>query len=475
MTSKESTKDRLTEGFIRFFERWTPNSMVFAFLLTIIVAVLALIFTNTPLLISVPDGNLSLVDAWVKGFWNLLTFSMQMALIMITGSVVATAPPVKRGLHRLAYLPNSAFSAVLLILIVTGVTYWIHWGVGMMFSINLGREILAASKDKGYKIHQPAFVALSYSTFAAGIGLSQAAPILGATPNALRDLVVSESAKAYIPETVPLTQTVLSPVNLLQCALIFAVVLVMAWLLYPKKDTQIVELSDELYQDVKKSAETKLERHKATSPADWINHSPLLNLVIGGFGLFWIIKLMLSGGFANISLDNINFILLILGVLLCRDPETFCSCVVNATASVWGIIIQFPFYAGIFGIIAYTGLSDVIVNFFMSFATKENFPMVAYIYSAILNMAVPSGGSKFAIEAPYILDICSRLDIGVEKILLAYTFGDQTTNIIQPFWALPFLAMYKIDFKHILPFAFIVCIAAIIINCIFTGFIYQMV
>lgn len=475
MTPKESTKDRLTEGFIRFFERWTPNSMVFAFLLTIIVAVLALIFTDTPLLISVPDGNLSLVDAWVKGFWNLLTFSMQMALIMITGSVVATAPPVKRALHRLAYLPNNAFSAVLLILIVTGVTYWIHWGVGMMFSINLGREILAASKDKGYKIHQPAFVALSYSTFAAGIGLSQAAPILGATPNALRDLVVSESAKAYIPETVPLTQTVLSPVNLLQCALIFAVVLVMAWLLYPKKDAQIVELSDELYQDVKKSAETKLERHKAISPADWINHSPLLNLVIGGFGLFWIIKLMLSGGFANISLDNINFILLILGVLLCRDPETFCSCVVNATASVWGIIIQFPFYAGIFGIIAYTGLSDVIVNFFMSFATKENFPMVAYIYSAILNMAVPSGGSKFAIEAPYILDICSRLDISVEKILLAYTFGDQTTNIIQPFWALPFLAMYKIDFKHILPFAFIVCIAAIIINCIFTGFIYQLV
>ena len=103
---------------------------------------------------------------------------------------------------------------------------------------------------------------------------------------------------------------------------------------------------------------------------------------------------MASGGFANISLDNINFILLILGVLLCRDPETFCSCVMQATASVWGVIIQFPFYAGIFGMIAYTGLSDVIVNFFMSFATKGNFPMVAYIYSAILNMAVPSGGSQ---------------------------------------------------------------------------------
>ena len=470
MSTNGTMKDRLTTGFIRFFEKWTPNSMVFTFLLTIVVGILALLFTPTPLLFTSAEGQLSLVDAWVQGFWNLLTFAMQMALIMITGSVVATAPPVKRALHRLAYVPNSPFSAIMLILLVTGITYWIHWGVGMMFSINLGREILAASREKGYKIHQPAFVALSYSTFAAGIGLSQAAPILGATPGALQDLVVSDAVKAYIPETVPLTQTVLSPINLLHCGLILLVVIVLGWALYPKKDSQIVELSDELYEDIKKSGEAQLSRHKATSPADWINHSPLLNLVIGGFGLFWIIKLMASGGFANISLDNINFILLILGVLLCRDPETFCSCVMQATASVWGVIIQFPFYAGIFGMIAYTGLSDVIVNFFMSFATKGNFPMVAYIYSAILNMAVPSGGSKFAIEAPYILDVCSRLDIDVGKILLAYTFGDQTTNIIQPFWALPFLAMYKLDFKHILPFAFMICIAALIIDCIFTGF-----
>lgn len=215
--------------------------------------------------------------------------------------------------------------------------------------------------------------------------------------------------------------------------------------------------------------------HEGTRPADWINHSPLLNLVIGGFGLFWIIKPMAVGGFANISLDNINFILLILSVLLCRDPETFCSCVVQVTTSVRGVIIQFPLYAGIFGIIAYTSLSDVIVNFFMSFATKDNFPMVASIYSAILNMAVPSGGSKLAIGAPYILAVCSRLDIDVGKILLAYTFGDQTTTIIQPLWALPFPAMYKLDFKHILPFAFMIRIAALIIDCIFTGFVYQLI
>ena len=180
--------------------------------------------------------------------------------------------------------------------------------------------------------------------------------------------------------------------------------------------------------------------------------------MIGGFGLFWIIKPMAVGGFANISLDNINFILLILSVPLCRDPETFCSCVVQATTSVRGVIIQFPLYAGIFGIIAYTSLSDVIVNFFMSFATKDNFPMVASIYSAILNMAVPSGGSKLAIGAPYILAVCSRLDIDVGKILLAYTFGDQTTNIIQPLRALPFPARFRLLRK---PIFFPGCVAGV--------------
>ena len=139
MSTNGTMKDRLTTGFIRFFEKWTPNSMVFAFLLTIVVGILALLFTPTPLLFTSAEGQLSLVDAWVQGFWNLLTFAMQMALIMITGSVVATAPPVKRALHRLAYVPNSPFSAIMLILLVTGITYWIHWGVGMMFSINLGR------------------------------------------------------------------------------------------------------------------------------------------------------------------------------------------------------------------------------------------------------------------------------------------------------------------------------------------------
>ena len=134
MSTNGTMKDRLTTGFIRFFEKWTPNSMVFAFLLTIVVGILALLFTPTPLLFTSAEGQLSLVDAWVQGFWNLLTFAMQMALIMITGSVVATAPPVKRALHRLAYVPNSPFSAIMLILLVTGITYWIHWGVGMMFS-----------------------------------------------------------------------------------------------------------------------------------------------------------------------------------------------------------------------------------------------------------------------------------------------------------------------------------------------------
>ena len=474
-----NSKQKLTfsEKFIRFFDRWTPNSMVFAYLLTVIVAILVLIFTDTPVLFNSPDGHVSLVNAWVQGFWNLLTFAMQMSLIMITGSVVATSPPIKKLLKKLAQIPNNAFGAFALLITISWILTWIHWGVGMMVSINLGREILAAAKDKGYPVHSHLIIATSYCTAIGGVGISQAAPLLGATQGYLKTLVTEETA-AYIPDVVPMAESVLSPVNLIQCVVIFVIIFAVGWAMHPKKDkvTQCVGISDELYNEMKAiDASTSVARKKASSPAEWINNSPLLSILIGAFGLFWIIRLLIVDGFINISIDNFNFLLLMLGVVLCRDPETFCKGVMNAVSSVWGVIIQFPFYAGIFGLIAYTGFSEVLVDFFLSFATKETFPVITYIYSAILNMAVPSGGSKFAIEAPYLLDICAKLDVDIGQILCSYTYGDQTTNIIQPFWALPYLGLYKVDFKHLLPYTFVICIVSLIVCIIFTGFIYNIV
>jgi short-chain fatty acids transporter len=198
----------------------------------------------------------------------------------------------------------------------------------------------------------------------------------------------------------------------------------------------------------------------------------ILSLIIGIAGLIWIVKFVVTQGLNNISINNFNFIMLIFGVLLCGSPNQYIKCVQSSVGQTWGVIIQFPLYAGIFGLIVYTGLATVIVNFFMSFATTRNFPVICFIYSSILNMAVPSGGSKFIIEAPYIIDVAAKLNVNIGVILDAYTAGDQVTNVIQPFWALPFLAAFQIDFKKILPYTCVACAGAYIVYLIFYGFIF---
>jgi len=445
--------------------------MVFAFILTLLVAVLVLIFTDTPIITNSADGHMSLMNAWVGGFWNLLTFAMQMSLIMVTGAVVATSPPVKKLLRRVAQIPSNRFGAFMLLMFIAWILTWIHWGVGMMVSIFLGRELLAAAKDKGYKIHANALIATSYCMAIPGVGISQAAPLLGATTGYLRSLVTAETALAYVPDVVPMSESVLMPINLILCAVLFVGVFAVGWLMHPKKESSMVGIGQALYDDVRK-LDHNTGRIKASTPAEWINNSPLLNMIIGIFGLVWVIKLLATSGFVSISINNFNFMLLMIGVVLCGTPDAFCKSVTTAVGTVWGVIIQFPFYAGIFGMIAYTGFSDVIVNFFMTIATQKTFPVITYIYSAILNMAVPSGGSKFAIEAPYLLDVCARLNVDIGKILCIYTYGDQTTNIIQPFWALPYLAMYKIDFKDILPYTLPICVAALAVCSVFFVFIF---
>ena len=304
------------------------------------------------------------------------------------------------------------------------------------------------------------------------MGISQAAPLYGATPGYLLSLCISDASKAYVANSYPLSSSVLTWWNLLQCVVLFAVVFVVGYLVMPKNKLKMEGGSEELFADVKHTEtmyETKPDR---STFAQWINHSRLLSYIIGIFGAIWCIKLYAAQGFNGLTINNFNFTMLMLGFLLCGTPERFSQAAVASVSAVWGVIIQFPLYAGIFGIIAYTGLSDVIANAFMAISTTHTFPWVAYIYSAILNMAVPSGGSKFVIECPYLMDVAARLNVNVPKLLVAYTYGDQTTNIIQPFWALPYLAMCHIDFKKLLPYTMFVCIGALVVCSIFFLTIY---
>lgn len=472
--SNNETKQRATfsDQFIRFFDRYTPNAIVFAIILTIIVAILAVIFTGCPIFVNSPEGQVSLMNSWVNGFWSLLTFAMQMSLIMITGNVIAISPPVQKLIRKLSMLPNSWIQAYVMLLLISWVLMFLHWGIGMMVGIALLRSTLYAAREKGYPIHAPTLIACTYCTAIPAVGISQAAPLQGATAGFLKSMCASDAAANYVAEAYPLSESVLTWWNLTQCVVLFLLIAIIGYLIMPKDPLKMSGCSDALYEDVHHTQTMYSEKPDRSTPAAWLNNSPLLSMIVGVFGLIWCVQLYAAQGFAGLTINNFNFTMLMLGLVLCGTPERFSKACIASVGAVWGVIVQFPLYAGIFGIISFTGLSDVISNAFMAISTTRTFPLVAYLYSAVLNMAVPSGGSKFVIECPYLLDVAAQLNVSVPKLLVAYTYGDQTTNIIQPFWALPYLTMCHIDFKKLLPYTMVICVAALIVCSLFFLFVY---
>lgn len=448
--------------YVQWFERWMPDSMVIVLMLTLVVALIAGLACGSPIIFSAPD-KISLVDAWAGGFWGLLDFSMQMTLIMITGSMFANAPPVKKALVALARIPNTQNQAFLMSLIVGTMLSWLHWGLGTMGGIVIGLEILVQAKDKGYKIHMPAFIGLMVCRLAfAGAGLSQSAALFATTPGRLAALVPAEYADR-IP-LFPLTETVLQPLVFFQIVALSVVSWFFIQFMLPKNEADYEEISDEFCAKVKKGSE--MPKADRSTFAGLVNHSYLITIAIAGAGLWWIGGILYKRGISGLSINNYNFIVLMLGMLLNGTPAKVQKCVVDSVGSTWGIIIQFPFYAGIFGIISSTGLAHLITQLFINVSSQGTFPAIAYLYSATLNMFVPSGGSKFIIEAPYIIPAAIEVGASIPSVINAYIFGDLTTNIIQPFWLLPMITMFKTKFSRIMPYSLIFASLALVFQTI---------
>jgi short-chain fatty acids transporter len=189
--------------------------------------------------------------------------------------------------------------------------------------------------------------------------------------------------------------------------------------------------------------------------ASFIDHTWWLNGIIGVTGVVWLIWHFSTRGFA-LTLDVLNFAFLMLGILLHRSPASVLSAAEQGASLLAGVVLQFPFYAGMYGVIQGTGLSTAAGTWIANAAHPRLFPLMLYWYSGIVNYFVPSGGSKWAIEAPYLVDAASRLRVGIDQVVVAYAWGDMATDLIQPFWALPLLAAARLDFRDIMGYATLV-------------------
>lgn len=411
-----------------------PTSFVFAVVLTAVAFLLALVFTDA--------GPLTTVQEYYGGFWIFLEFAMQMTLIIVTGYALASAPLVQRGLERVAQIPNSTTQAYLSVIVVgTGLAY-INWGLGLVgagfYALNLAK--VRTDLDFGY------LVAAAYAGVWPGItgSLSISAPLLVNTPaHFMQDQI----------GLISLDQTIWSPMHLAVVIFTLLAFLILFRLMEPSPDNvQPVpdDKIDELLPDTNNSEATPDGGVTKQSWADRLNHSLLFTgfiVILGGVYIIW--RLGTDGLINGLTLNTMNFTLLMVGVALHGGLINYVNAIDDAITAAAQVVLQFPFYGGIQGIIVGTGLATLLVQSIVDISTASTYPFFVFIITGILNVFVPSAGGQYIVMADILHGAGGNLGVAHANVVSAYTFGDVWTNMLQPFWALPLLGIVGLRIRDV--------------------------
>jgi short-chain fatty acids transporter len=420
-------------------ERWIPDAYVFAALAVVIVAVAAMALGASPV---------STARAFGDGFWSLIPFTMQMSFIIIGGYVVASSPPIERIIDRLAKFPRTGRGAVCWVAMASMLLSLIHWGlssiVGSLLVRALGRR---SDLTMDYRAAGAAAYLGMGSVWA--MGLSSSAAQLQANPASMPTSLLA------ITGVIPFTETIFLWQSIALTAVLIVVTLWIAWLTVPRAEH--VRTAADL--GIATSAAPRDEAVR-TRPGEWLEFSPVLNVAIALLGALWLVNEFSSKGVANAisSLNTYNFLFVMLGLLLCWRPRTFLDRVSRGVPSVSGVLIQFPLYGGIAALITNaTGrdgasIAHHLSTFFTEAATRESFPILMGVYSALLGFFIPSGGGKWIIEAPYVMQAANDLQVNLGWTVQVYNAAEALPNLINPFWMLPLLGILGLKARDVVGF-----------------------
>ena len=436
----------------RFTQRWIPDSWVVCMLLTVAAILLAMIGAGASL-------NESVL-AWGNGMWALLELGMQFSIAMIAAHACVSSRPVYRFLDWLACLPdrNKPVQAIALIGAYALVTGYLNWALSVVASA-LFVPFVARRNPKADIRVVIAAAYLGICTIWHG-GLSGSAPLILATPG--NPLLAPASGEPVIDRVLPVTETLFIPFNLVFIAILGAVALATVMLLHPRQNVQTLT-SDQ----IDRMMPTLPEEQAPESPAARMEAFPgwvILAAILIGYPLGY--SIVTRGFGASWTINAYNAVFLVAALLLQGRPANLVRAFANGARTASGVILQFPFYAGIFGVINNTGLGAWLGELFVTFATTDTYPLVVYFYSGFVNLFVPSGGSKWLIEAPYLLPAARELGVSATTTVLAYAYGDATTNFIQPFWAIPILTVTRLKFGDVLGYTGIAAVVCILISVI---------
>jgi len=438
---------KFANGCVRVMNRWLPDPFLFAIILTIVVFIAAMAGTQ--------QGPIELVWAWAgkgttgDGMWGLLAFSMQMALVLVLGSALATAPICKRILGAIASLAKDKKSAILITTFVSTICCWLNWGFGLIIGALLAKEIARRVRDVDY----PLLIASAYSGFVIWhAGLSGSIPLQMASGKEFLDVMYEA----------PLTQTIFHPMNLIMCAVVLLIMPLVNYAMHPDKDHTIL-VNPEVLKDEAERTYTK------ETPADKMEHSKILWAIIVIMGFVYIVLFFIRVGVAKLDLNAVNGIFLFLGLLAHGDLRRYVDAIGDAASGAAGVLLQFPFYAGIMGLMVAqnadgVSLAKIIAQFFTDIATDITFPMLTFLSGGIINFFVPSGGGQWAVQGPIVMPAATMIAERANVDAIAYygrsamgiAWGDQWTNMIQPFWALPALGVAGLKAKDIMGYLVVV-------------------
>jgi short-chain fatty acids transporter len=461
MTEQPGLVARAALGLTDWTERWVPDAFIFALIATVLVCVAGLMAT--------PATTMQIVDAWGRGFWELIPFTLQMALIIITGHVLATSPPMARLIRTIALWPRQPRGAVALVAVFAMASSWFNWGFSLVFSAMIAIEIAKRSDIEG-GVDYRALAAASFLGLGSvwAQGLSGSAALQMATPGALqpqiRDIVSHGGLVAG--GLIPFRHTIFLWQSLISVPIEIAIVTLVMWLATPPagrgktaRDLGIeLEPSDGPTRGSAPATVVAADPRVRRTPGQWLEHSSILTWVVVALGGTYLVRYFMQAGepLNAINLNILNLAFLLVGFALHGTPARLMQAVQAATPAIWGVILQFPFYAGIAGIITGTHLSDRLADVFVRLSTQTTFPLLVAVYSAVLGVFVPSGGSKWVIIAPYVMDAAHKLHVHLGWIVSTYDLGEALANLVQPFWMLPILGLFKLGARDVMGYTMVV-------------------
>lgn len=440
--------------FAKWFQTLLPSPFTIAILLSVL-AFLMCLFWAPSRGEHLASKSLTLLQYWEEGLWNgpLLIFTVQMILILVLGHALALSKPFDILISRFLPFCSNTAKAAALVSFLTMLLAFFNWGLALVFGAVFARKTAEYTAKNTIAINYPLIGAAAYSGMMVWHGGFSGSSLIKVAENG-HLLSLTNKSSSHIPTVLGFSETVFSGMNIsVSLALLFLI------------PTALFLLGKNVKNDVIKFEQTIEETNAKPKGVEKLDHSSWVGTSIGLIILFVVVYRMYTDtGFLNYFTPNrINFLLLGLALTFHRKIQSFLYAIDQAIGGAAGILIQFPLYFGIMGMIVHSGLIEQLTTGVASFAGENSFPYFTFLSAGIINVFVPSGGGQWAIQGPLIVDAAIEHGISLPKSILAMAYGDQLTNMLQPFWALPLLGITKLKARDILPFSLYIMLFGFVI------------